>query len=326
MKALEIIQQDDTWQITDSSKLKAYMSCPRKYFYRYILGWDMDTPNLHLIYGSAWHAGMEVLMKEGLTPETGSKAFEEFIKVYEEYYTELDWENNKSKTPGNAMKAYASYISKYRLEDTFKVHFTEVFGSVMIDPDDSTRKLSFKIDAIVEDTRGLYIMEHKTTGNKSEAYMTNFSTDIQPAVYYHALKSMIAKLDIRKPVFGVVINASYLGPRRKDSDCMIEHFRVPVTYRPEMMQLFCEEILYYMDEIQWNFGKLEESSDNDSTMIAFPRRPTACAEFNTICPYHIYCSVWNNPLQSCHEVPIGFIRNFWNPLSLNKSGKETVEV
>jgi len=51
----DLIPYHYTWEIQDSSKVQDAMTCMRRYFYNYILGWQSDAPNNHLVFGSAWH-------------------------------------------------------------------------------------------------------------------------------------------------------------------------------------------------------------------------------------------------------------------------------
>ena len=53
------IDEQPYWAIKDSSKLDDYERCPRAYFYRHILGWNIDFPAHDLIFGECWHRARE---------------------------------------------------------------------------------------------------------------------------------------------------------------------------------------------------------------------------------------------------------------------------
>jgi CRISPR/Cas system-associated exonuclease Cas4 (RecB family) len=59
------MQEHETWQVLDATKLQTYMRCPRKFFFNYVLGWKSEIPSNHLVFGSAWHMAMEVLLDKG---------------------------------------------------------------------------------------------------------------------------------------------------------------------------------------------------------------------------------------------------------------------
>jgi len=78
----EIIEPSHTWDIIDSSKLSTFMECPRKYFYEYVLGWRPSMPNVHLTFGTAWHAAVERLLIEGYSQEHVEEAKFIFLQYY----------------------------------------------------------------------------------------------------------------------------------------------------------------------------------------------------------------------------------------------------
>ena len=57
----------DCWSVLDPSKIKTFKQCPRQFFYEHVLGWRSKEPNLHLVFGEAWHQALEHLFNNGMS-------------------------------------------------------------------------------------------------------------------------------------------------------------------------------------------------------------------------------------------------------------------
>ena len=64
----------------DNTKRKTYVSCPRKYYFEYILGLKTEKGSTPLRYGIVWHAIMEAFY--GKIKELGWVGNEEAINVH----------------------------------------------------------------------------------------------------------------------------------------------------------------------------------------------------------------------------------------------------
>ena len=105
-----------TWDIQDGSKIKAYMECPRRYFYEYVLGWREDRPSNHLFFGSAWHEAMAHMYLNGFDTNTVYEAYaEHFLPYYRRFCDPGDDDLYWPKTPERAFKALAFYASYYNI-------------------------------------------------------------------------------------------------------------------------------------------------------------------------------------------------------------------
>lgn len=302
------------WDVTDSSKLSSFLQCPRQYFYRYVLGWSVDRPNIHLVFGTAWHLAMEHLLltyakDNGYTPEATLDAYNLFLAEYRKSFPEdLDL-SNSPKDPGTAFKALAEYSGHYR-DDTFKVLYTEVAGSVLID---DSHTITFKIDAIIDGKEGIYCLDHKTTGSLRQAWQDQFVLCMQAGTYPHALYCMFPEEDI----YGIIFNGVILT---KD----LQFKRVPVRKTNEQMAVWLWNTLYTINFIDWNFEQLANAKEGDNVLRAFPMNTESCTKYGT-CSYHPYCTAWANPLQRCHQCPVGFKEEHWDPRSQQEHAKYVLE-
>lgn len=301
----------DTFDVLDSSKIQAFQDCPRGFFLRYILGLEPTEPNIHLVFGSAWHEAMEYLLNNGLSNESVLEAFQLFQEVYYEAYPrDLIDLGHGPKTPENALEALVQYAEKFKHE-VIETLYTEVAGTVPIDQD---RVIHFKLDSVIRDEEGfIWSMEHKTTGRKSQAWMDKWSLKTQVGTYSHALFMLYGLNEVR----GVKINGAVL---RKKSN---EFIRIPVRKSKKMMQAWLWETKYWLDQIAWNMIELSKSSPSEDVLMAFPRNTESCCKFG--CRYPGICPVMENPLQlqdDNGEIDlIGYRKNFWDPRDREEEAK-----
>ena len=300
------------WNIHDSTKIKCFLECPRKYFWNYILGWETDKVNIHFLFGEAWHELMEyLLLKQGSwNKQVEEEAFQLFCMVYMAEIPKDEYDLYSPKDPAHAYQALQEYMNLYKHLDD-EVLYTEIPGVVPIDEE---RVLHFKIDAIMSGERGLYIEDHKTGSQDSKAWRDQWRLDFQISCYTHVLFLLFP--DAFK--FGAVINGTIL---RKKGPAFIP---VEVAKSPEQLQGWLWEARYTVKEIEHNHLALSQCSESDPVMMAFPRRTTSCTKFGT-CPYIDFCCAWQNPIQKADRPPVGIRIRHWDPTEKFSKAKRKFE-
>lgn len=294
------VKPDKTWAIYDSSKVQAYMECPRKYFYRYVLGWETEDTSKDLVFGEAWHRVMETLLIEGYNNQAVKKAYERFIAYYRQHFTELQDANNYPKSPASVVPALVEYMSKYRTVDKFEVLYTEIAGTVAIS---DKRTIHFRLDSIVKGDEGIFSLEHKTGSRLGQTWIDQWTMKIQVGTYTHVLYSLYDPKD----VYGIKINGVIF---RKKGNAYI---RVPIRKSVDMMNVWLWNINHFIDLIEWNMNEMMETTEDEVIMPAFPINSESCTKWGRPCEYLDFCSVWANPLQHCDEPPTGLIIRYWDP-------------
>ena len=308
----------ETFQIYDSSKIKAFTECPRAYFYRYVLGWTSDRPNNHLVFGTAFHKGMEQLLLGGYTIGSIDNAYSAFIGEYREIFPEETDVETFPKTPGMALRAFTMYTSVYA-EDVkqFDVKHTEVWGMVLVN--DQGRKLCFRIDAIVERNGYTIGLEHKTATKRTGTWEAQWDLATQMFTYTHVLNSISDKSD------GVIINGVFFYKgKQKAGD--ITFGRIPIRTNGNMMIARLWRVNWYVDMIEYNFKQLSQCTDKDAVMRAFPPRECYCTAWYRTCPYHTFCRIWPNALQHIDRVPAGMKCEFWDPRDYKTEAREVMDL
>jgi len=297
------------WNVFDPSKVETWLTCPRQYFYKHILGWKNTAPNNHLIFGEAMHKALEHMLlnktSEGYPNSVITEAFQKFLDSYRQELPEETDELYTPKTPANMLGALSEYAGRWGRDDApLEVLYTEVAGSIPISP---SRSIFYRVDAIVYDpTKDIvFSLEHKSGSRINRQWQDKWALHNQPFSYTHVLYSIFDP----KIVKGVKINGIHFIKRKTDP---IEFIRIPCWKRPPQMNEWLWEINDIFDQMEYEFFRFSNCSPDDIAMRAFPKNPEACTKYFG-CPYHDYCCAWENPLSRCDEVPYEFQVEHWDP-------------
>lgn len=289
-----------TMDIHDPSKIQAFQDCPRGYFFSHVLGFEPDKSNVHLVFGSAWHEAMEVLMLRGYSMEAVDEAYDAFMGIYREGFpNEAEDIARAPKNPEFALRALVDYTNMWK-DDKFETLYTEVAGVVAVSDD---RVIHTKLDSIIRDQFGhIRSREHKTTGRNTQAWRDKWSIMVQTESYTHLLRAAFPDDE----VYGIEINGAVFTKTKG-----AEFIRIPVQKTDKNMRRFMWSINHWLDQIDWNYNELSKSSESEDIMHCFPQNGASCSKFG--CRFPGLCSTWDNPLQHTHEPPPGYIRKYWDP-------------
>lgn len=293
-------------EVIDSTKLTEFCRCERRFFYKYVLNWVPDMPNLHLEFGIAWHLAKEHLLRTGdFSEDNVIEAFSLFNEHYRLFFPETEDELREPKTPVRALEALRSYAEECRRNLRYKVLLTEVAGVV---PMTSNHDMVFKIDAVVEQDGGLWVVDHKTTSRLSSSWIDAWNLSLQIGTYVHALRYY----NPDNNVLGAIIEATVF--RKNDH----EHVRIPIRKSEASMNQWYWNVSQRLALLEWNFDSLKDCTESDEILTAFPQNYEYCNYYSK-CPYFDFCTSWGNPLG--HQVPIGFKCEEWNPLESIKDAR-----
>ncbi len=293
---------DPTWDIVDPSKMNDFIRCHRMYFFRHLLGWDLDTPNNHLAFGEAWHVAMEHLLLNGYSEVFIAQAFDKFLSSYREKFPADTDTLFGAKAPERVIPALLEYATKYADDlALYKVLYTEVAGTVPITKE---HVLHFRIDSILQDSQErIRSMEHKTKGGSiNTTWYNQWPMSLQIGTYHHVLYCLYPEADVD----GIWVNGAGFLKTKFDFQ------RLPVKKTREQMQVWLDTVNFWFNRLNMELKLLEDCSDKDNTLLAFPLNPSGCDKYFG-CAYLDYCMAWPNPLRECDEVPLGFKQEFWDP-------------
>ena len=316
----------ETANILDSSKIQTYMRCPRRFLFQYILGWQPEAPSVDLVFGSAWHEGMEALIAGNYTPDAVIKATNAFTEYYQSHFGP-EWEDvNRPKNLSNGLRGLILYADHYRREDQdLELLYSEVAGSVLFGED----PLYFKMDSVVKcPKRGIIAFERKTAGRLDSRWANQWRLKFQVSLYTYALYCLYGD----EHLYGLILDgfSPHDPPRlKKDGtpyansrDC--EFLRIPARRSPETLDAWVIQCSLLLSEIHQDLDLLSTASPDDQHLYCFEQRTESCGDFRG-CPFLDFCSTGKNPLRWA-EPPSGMIINHWDPRDITKNSKETVSL
>lgn len=305
-----------TWNVQDATKLNAYMECPRKYFYEYVLGWRVDRYNIHLEYGKAFHEAMEVLEKApAWNEDVLLEAIEAFSTHYDSIYSFEQDADNAPKDKMNTIRALKAYTQAYS-DDKRKATtlHTEVAGSVPVD-DNGERTLYFKMDTILIDKQGIFSREHKTGSRRTWIWENKWQTAFQVDTYFYALFFLFGN---QHKIKNITINGIFL---KKGGN---EFLRIPITKQPRHVAEFLYRVNMLLEQLRIDFAQLSEDRDDALIMKSFRKNTQSCDKYSG-CPFMSLCSVRTNPLQGCEAPPIGYKVEHWDPREMEDEASTVVK-
>lgn len=315
------VPTNEAWNIQDSSKIKDAMSCWRGYFFKHVLGWQIDRPNIHLIFGSAWHEALAFLHLEGFESKNVQEAYNKhFLPYYRMFIDQSEDEIYLPKTPERAYLALAAYALRRQKDarDYSVVYHNEkpmieIGGKINLS---NERQMCFKMDTILRGPRGIISREHKT-GSSTWNWDMQWHLSVQIGTYSHVLYCLYPENEVA----GVIVDGTFFKktkPNLKlDTKDPLRHFAflsVPIYKSPAAMNWWLNNTIWWLDMVEWNFDLLSKCSDNDAVMHAFPPNPESCTKYFG-CDYLPFCMAWANPLRHLDQIPIGFKQEFWSPLA-----------
>lgn len=310
-----------TLRLYDNTRLSDFKRCPRFYMYRHEFNWNTKGVRLPLVFGGAWHAALEVIWANiGLVPkgELATRAFGAFLEHWcgegLPAPSDMDYEMEKEmapRTPGRAFEMIVDYIDK-RLPHAadFEVLAIEKPFIVPLDPNDDTLFYVGKIDKIVRRMGKVLGIEHKTTtayrkgGPFRGGFLDSFSPNSQVDGYIYALHMLYPN-----EVGGVWVDGALV--HKTESGFVF----IPVEKKLEHLDSWLSDTRWWIEQLEAEKVKLEEERQvqgRSPYLRAFPKRTSACWDFQAACPYLDLCKAWPNPVGK--QIPPGYVDERWNPL------------
>ena len=321
-----------TWLIKDSSKLDDYLACPRMYFYRHVLGWQLDVPAHDLHFGTCWHIAREHQLLHGY--DQVAEAWDKFMLEYRKEFPPETDEIYKPKTPVAVLDALLKF-SEERSRDLVDnevvtidgIKMTEISGTVPISHD---RVLYYRMDSVMrrKEDDMIFSWDHKTTNGKyinHRMWAEAFHLGIQNGTYTHCLYCLFPIDQVLGIEFcGTGFEYLQRGSKARPAGYHATLRRVPAFKTPDQMNVWLWNVNDICDNIDRDMNRLFHCSENDQVLMAFNQNPKSCTSYRG-CPYHDYCLSWQNPLQQCYEPPLGFVESFWDPSKMNTTNKKNLE-
>lgn len=161
----------------DYTVMSTYLTCPRKYNFRFNRGLVGKSAMMAADFGSAIHKGLDEWYKTGVV----DLAVQVFRKEFKE---DLERDNKRTHKLGEWM--LRNYAEKYQ-DQPFKVLATEQEFTVELP---NGNKLIGRIDKIIEWGGVVWVMDHKTTSMLGPTFMNMHTPNLQFSGYVYAAQQL----------------------------------------------------------------------------------------------------------------------------------------
>ncbi|MEM3041475.1 MAG: PD-(D/E)XK nuclease family protein [Nitrososphaerota archaeon] len=255
--------------LIDNTRYEVLVTCPTKYYYRYVLGYSTPRPHISLVFGRAVHKGIESWYRSGNKNLALSTTIESFNEV--EYVAD-DKDPRDKKL---AVEAVSGYIDKYnedkmRTLETNGHKWLESTFCVPIGTVDNYQILYYGVfDRIaLLDGRPL-VVDYKTTSVLGPSYFDQFKPNNQVSMYQYAAGELLGT-----PVDMVCIDA--IGITKSN----IRFERRIITYSRDQILESVKDIL---DTVRYEMIVYKESG-------VYPKRKVSCISKYGKCQFYDVCS------------------------------------
>lgn len=318
-KGLPVIQRP-----IDNTAMTAYMSCPREYLYGMHEHRRPTGRSAALVFGGAYHAGLEAYYSGGDLNDMKVAALEK----WEDHGAEGDY-----RTLERCWIVLEKYLKRWPDSDREETigwpenPLVEVSTHVM--GPELSHPYAGKIDRIVV-VNGLgYIEDHKTTSRLDKWFFKQFENSNQMMGYVYMAQQLVPGIKI----VGARINVAHVLKTKED------FHRAPVTFTPEQIKHWADNYNRWAQRIaldslayEWESGKLDEGEVEDLAKAmdlsmdvvrffkdsSFPGHygTNGCDRKYGLCVYHRVCGASPKIRQKVLEAE--FEVSPWNPLEADE--------
>lgn len=312
----------------DYSSLELYITCPRRFFFRYMLHLEPSAPSVDLAFGSCWHLGLEVAYRMLMHDPTASAggltelAFTAFTALWaEDAQARFGWDETFPKSPSRARQMYYEYFQRWLADDS-QLTILAVEHAFTIAPEGGGLPvLRGRLDRAAADQDGdLLVFESKTSKYATPTVFLGYESTIQTDIYIAVGSLWYDKLP-------TMVYDQALCQKSK-----IDFTRYEIHRSAGALDRFLDEYVYYTSELLREldiFDAFSQHGDADQRTLVMPcfrRKPGyACTMYFRACPYWDLCRPRNNPLSYAAKLPQGFHHREWHPANHEQHHRALLE-
>jgi len=305
----------------DNTKLSSYKTCPRSFQLRHILNITPDRAAVPLVFGSSWHAAMDIVWqhaKEFNQADLRKYAALKFIETWEEGGMPADMslediERFSPRTPSVAEEMLLHYIDqRWRILQNCEIIACEQPFAVPLPACPDVWYVG-RLDKVISHDGQILVIEHKTTseykidGGFRQTYIEGWDMDSQVKGYEYGA-------------------ALFFGAEQVWVDAALVHKKVhdkfrfiPVSHQRGMLDEWIEST------VEW-VVRVGVDVDNGY----FPKNENSCVGKYGPCQFTDICRSCSKPSELT-ETPFGYRVEPWTPFevlgleSLIKQGEQDAQ-
>jgi len=247
------------------TSLQTFLNCRRQYLIRKEMGLVGKTTSQHLVYGSAFHAGVAEFYR--------SRDKDKSVKAFSDYWIEngdnVPQDDNKNLQSGLA--AMKKYCNCYAHDSAvFKPEYIESPQTIQM-PNGTT--LGFIMDRVMIKDKFVDLIDTKTSSRPlTDYYFRQWENSFQMSAYAYVCIEMFGSCD------NVTIDAVQVPVKGENSFSRRSFFRTELQ-----IQEFLNTYLQITDFIMANIDLPEEER-----ILKFYQEQTRCADYSG-CTYLPIC-------------------------------------
>lgn len=268
--------------------INTYQSCPRKWYLRYPCGLLPKYTGKALIFGKAWHNGLEqVYLGKGYDAGLATLK-QELLDMQGEYQNQSDFESDYTRAD-ILYEAWYSEVGQKLLDEYTVLHVEEeLYPSV-----GGLFTMTIRPDAVIKrkSTGEIFIVEHKTTAYSIANMVSNVNTQDQITAYIWGL--LQTKPEYKLNFTGVLLDVAFLQMRNGVPARTGAQVSQTILYRNETaLGEFELNMLGLFNELGQKVKMLSSCPPKSSDFLMlqaqmFPRNGTSCSLFG--CEYEDIC-------------------------------------
>lgn len=290
--------------ITTHSSRTAFQTCQRKFYYAYIKRMRPRRKKDTLLIGDACHNGLEAWFNFRNIPNSKDQLFEALKAAKCTMPDEYTYAKVAQMLIGYHYRWAGERMRVIAVEKKFEYSPKGIFGVIC----------SGKIDAVIEDTVGVHLVEHKTKAGKVDVgapYWERLTLDGQVSEYYLAAREL--GYDVRSCIYDVLVKPAAKRLRATPEDKR-KYKKTGELYknqrdRDETVEEYAERIgneiaakpndYYHRSTVVRLPGELERYEANRDAIIrqimramddnCYPMNTSACDRYNRLCSYFGVC-------------------------------------
>lgn len=305
----------------DNTMLSCIKMCERKFYLRHIRHWRSEGISLPLIFGSAWHAGMNAIWTLASSQPDEvlvAAAMHGFEKIWDEGLPEEVRGDKEFLGKRNLMTAslmFEGYVAARG--DWIREHVTDIESEIPFTlnfivgkEEEETIKYIGRIDKVCKIDGKYTLIEHKTSsdyrtaGGFSHDFLTQWWQDAQIDGYlkYGMEQSLSQHASIW--IDGALVHTK-------------EHNKFVFIPIEKQITDLAEWHLSTKRAIEKSFPRtaIEKSPSKTGGYMSYPKNTEACFGRYGVCQYYSLCCSGKNIDQQT-EAPLGFIEEPWEPFDL----------
>jgi len=287
----EAPQTTEDVTVYDNTMIKAFLSCPRFFYWRHERHLDNIGRSVPLVFGIAIHAGLDAYFQSHLDGENETQQVVSAIEAFVELFT---IPGDDKRNLDNGVRILQNYIKQHPVaKEHWTVEAVESVFEIVLDP---VRRIHFygRMDLIIHwPGYGHIVVDHKTASWISDNYMKAHATDRQFTGY------VVGVGETYKTVYGAMVNI----------------LEVPktLTREPKTMRELVTKNKY--DKAIWTLDTLHiiEQITRCREKQTWPMNaPFYCTAWNRMCEYFGLCSSHQHPEDVSIDESL-FVKKAWTP-------------